>query len=92
MTEQQTRVLSCLLEGMSGKEIGRALGITESTVKVHLQGVYKTAGSNRLPDLVKLALACRALWADHPLVRAFEGQVVTETRSVRLGIAQSKGA
>lgn len=45
LTPQQRRVLNLLVSGRSNKEIARALGIEEITVKVHLQRVYRTLGA-----------------------------------------------
>jgi DNA-binding NarL/FixJ family response regulator len=42
LTERQRHVLDELLHGKSSKEIGRALDITESTVKIHLAALYRT--------------------------------------------------
>jgi DNA-binding NarL/FixJ family response regulator len=44
LTPQQRRVLDLLVDGRSNKEIARALGIEEITVKVHLRGVFRTLG------------------------------------------------
>ena len=70
MTAQQIRVLSLHLAGLRAKEIGKTLGISDQTVKVHLQAVYKKAGSNRIPDLATFAVKERAITARHPLVLA----------------------
>lgn len=44
LTERQRHVLEEMLQGKSSKEIGRALDITESTVKIHLAALYRTLG------------------------------------------------
>ncbi|MFV8824619.1 two-component system response regulator NarL [Thauera sp. WH-2] len=55
LTEQETRILEKIATGLSNKEIGRELDITEGTVKVHVKHILR-----------KLALRSRveaAVWA-----------------------------
>ena len=40
--ERQLEVLRLLSEGLSNKEIGRALGLSDKTVKAHVTSVFKT--------------------------------------------------
>jgi DNA-binding NarL/FixJ family response regulator len=44
LTVRQKDVLGQLLKGQSSKEIARALGIAEGTVKIHLAAIYRAAG------------------------------------------------
>jgi DNA-binding NarL/FixJ family response regulator len=44
LSERQRDVLRLLLAGHSNKLIGRALGLTDATVKTHLQLVYRKLG------------------------------------------------
>ena len=44
LTERQRHVLDELMLGKSSKEIGRALDITENTVKIHLAALYRVLG------------------------------------------------
>jgi DNA-binding NarL/FixJ family response regulator len=44
LTPRQRDVLRCIREGKSNKEIARMLGLTESTVKVHTNALYRTLG------------------------------------------------
>src|SRR5574340_876736 len=56
LTEQESRVLSHLVDGKSNKLIARDMGIAEGTVKVHIKHLLK-----------KLNLRSRveaAVWAD----------------------------
>jgi DNA-binding NarL/FixJ family response regulator len=41
LTGRQTEVLRLLCEGRSNKEIGRTLGLSQKTVKVHVTGIFK---------------------------------------------------
>lgn len=43
-TSRETEIAGLVCRGMSNKEIGVALGITERTVKDHLTHVYKKLG------------------------------------------------
>jgi DNA-binding NarL/FixJ family response regulator len=53
MTNRQMEVIEKLAEGLTNKDIGSRLGITESTVKAYVQTIYqRTRCANRM----KLAL------------------------------------
>lgn len=41
LSPQQTRVLACLLRGMSNKHIARELGLAEGTIKTHTTAVFR---------------------------------------------------
>ncbi|MGD9710327.1 MAG: two-component system response regulator NarL [Halothiobacillaceae bacterium] len=41
LTEQQTRILQKIAEGLSNKQIGRELDIAEGTVKVHVKHILR---------------------------------------------------
>lgn len=48
LTDREVQILSCLARGASNKQIARDLGITDTTVKVHLRMIFKKLGvSNR---------------------------------------------
>ena len=48
LTEREQQILACLARGASNKQIARDLGITDTTVKVHLRMIFKKLGvSNR---------------------------------------------
>ncbi len=48
MSDRETEILACLVNGHSNKAIANQLQITEGTVKVHLKGVLKKIhASNR---------------------------------------------
>ena len=42
LTERQREVLRLLSKGLSNKEIGRALGLSDKTVKAHITTIFKT--------------------------------------------------
>jgi DNA-binding NarL/FixJ family response regulator len=44
LTAREREVLGCVGRGLSNKAIGRALGISEKTVKAHLTSVFATIG------------------------------------------------
>ena len=41
VSRQEHRVLSYVAEGYNNKQIGRALGLSESTVKFHLRNLFR---------------------------------------------------
>lgn len=48
LTDRELQILGCLARGASNKHIARDLGITDTTVKVHLRMIFKKLGvSNR---------------------------------------------
>lgn len=53
LTEREHAVLGQLLEGKTNKDIARALDISEQTVKIHLQHVYRKLGVHRRMDLLR---------------------------------------
>jgi DNA-binding NarL/FixJ family response regulator len=44
LTPRQSEVLRLLIDGQSNKQIGRELGLSESTVKSHLASIYERLG------------------------------------------------
>lgn len=46
LNERQLRILSCLLEGLSNKDIALRLDLCERTIKLHLTKIYHTLGVN----------------------------------------------
>ena len=55
LTSRQRQIVSMLESGSSNKEIARALGLDEGTVKVHLHSIYQRIGvSNRRQLAAKL--------------------------------------
>ncbi|MEE8123887.1 MAG: response regulator transcription factor [Alphaproteobacteria bacterium] len=56
LTEREAEVLERLLDGLTNKEIGRALDIQEVTVKLHLRSVYRKLGVKNRAQAVGRAL------------------------------------
>jgi DNA-binding NarL/FixJ family response regulator len=52
LTGRQLEVVRLLAKGQSNKEIARALGITEGTVKVHLLSVFRVLGVRNRTEAV----------------------------------------
>lgn len=46
LTARQQEIAKLLFQGLSNKEIGRALNIAHGTVKVHLYDMYQRYGVN----------------------------------------------
>jgi DNA-binding NarL/FixJ family response regulator len=63
-TERQYAVLVCLCQGDPNKVIGRKLGMTETTVKVHVREIMRKLGvSNR----TQVAIAASHVCSDSPI-------------------------
>ena len=54
LTPAEVRVLMAIVEIGGVPEVAPVLGISETTVKTHLQHLYEKTGTNRQADLVKL--------------------------------------
>jgi DNA-binding NarL/FixJ family response regulator len=55
-TERETQVLQGVFEGLSNKEIGARLNISESSVKAGLQQLFQKTGVRTRSQLVRIAL------------------------------------
>jgi two-component system nitrate/nitrite response regulator NarL len=55
-TERETQVLQGVFEGLSNKEIGARLHISESSVKAALQQLFRKTGVRTRSQLVRIAL------------------------------------
>jgi two-component system nitrate/nitrite response regulator NarL len=63
LSHQETRVLGCLVSGMSNSDIATALGISLKTVKFHLTNIFAKTGTK---SRVQLALMARDLAGGQP--------------------------
>jgi DNA-binding CsgD family transcriptional regulator len=57
LTPSELRVLAALSEVGGVPAVAEVVGISQATVKTHLQGLFAKTGTNRQTDLVKLAAA-----------------------------------
>lgn len=56
LTERQAQVLSLMVRGLSNRDIGAQLGLSEGTVKIHATAVFKVLGvTSRTQALVSVA-------------------------------------
>ncbi len=55
LTRRQSEILALVTEGRCNKEIARALGLAEGTVKIHLTRVFKTLGVRSRAQAMALA-------------------------------------
>jgi len=66
LTPQQLRVLHMLCAGLSNKQIGMQLGVTEATVKAHMRAIMeKFSADNR----TQVVVSAQRLGLDQPAVR-----------------------
>lgn len=72
LSTRETEILSCLVNGLSNKEIANRLDITEGTVKVHLKGILKKIHVHNRTQA--------AIWA---VQNGIIADVTTETVQVR---------
>ena len=59
MTSREREIALLVAKGMSNKEIGRKLSVSEGTVKIHLHNIYQKLGVSNRTSLAALALAHR---------------------------------
>lgn len=57
LTERQAAVLACVAAGQSNKVVARTLGISERTIKYHLEGAFLRLGVANRAEAVVSALA-----------------------------------
>ena len=56
LTGRERDVLTHLVDGLSNKEIGRALGISPRTVEIHRANMMAKLGANSSPDAVRIGI------------------------------------
>ena len=56
LTSREREIVLTLAEGLSNKDVGRKLNLSEGTVKVHLHNIYSKLGVKNRTALVVLAL------------------------------------
>jgi DNA-binding CsgD family transcriptional regulator len=57
LTPRESQILTLTATGMTKREVGQQLYITEPTVKTHLAHTYKVLGAHNAAHAVALALA-----------------------------------
>ncbi len=57
LTERQAKVLACVAAGQSNKQVARSLGISERTIKYHLEGIFLRLEVANRAEAVMTALA-----------------------------------
>ena len=57
LTSREKEIVFALAEGLSNKDVGRRLGLSEGTVKVHLHNIYSKLGVKNRTALAVLAHA-----------------------------------
>jgi len=66
LTPQQLRVVHMLCAGLSNKQIGVRLGVTEATVKAHMRAIMEKFGADNRTQVV---VSAQRLGIDQPAVR-----------------------
>jgi len=56
LTEREQQVLRGIFEGLSNKEIGAQLGVTDGAIKATLQQLFQKTGVRTRSQLVRIAL------------------------------------
>ena len=62
LTEREEAVLQALCEGLSDKQIGRRLWITDQTVRFHLKNVFRKLGAPNRAEAVRQAHERGLFW------------------------------
>ena len=55
LTSREREIVFALAEGLSNKDVGRRLNLSEGTVKVHLHNIYSKLGVKNRTALAMLA-------------------------------------
>ena len=66
LTNREQEIVFALAEGLSNKDIGRKLNLSEGTVKVHLHNIYTKLGAKNRTALAVLAFTELALMRTLP--------------------------
>ena len=57
LTDRERQIMRLVSEGLSNKEIGRRLNITDGTIKVHLHNIFQKLAINNRTVLAALAIS-----------------------------------
>jgi len=61
LTERERQIMHLVSEGLSNKEIGRRLNVTDGTIKVHLHHIFEKLQISNRTSLAALAISRREL-------------------------------
>lgn len=53
LTEREMDIIRCVAKGLTNKEIGKEIGISDKTVKAHLSNIYQKLNIHRRINLLK---------------------------------------
>lgn len=72
LSRRERQVLTALIEGLSNKQIGQALGISPRTVEIHRSHMMAKLNARSVADAVRMALYAGLDddWGDRPLDQA----------------------
>ena len=59
LTSRERQVMTLVSQGLSNKEIGNTLHLTEGTIKIHLHNIYEKLGIRNRTELTAVAIAHR---------------------------------
>ena len=65
LTRREIEVMLRVSDGLSNKEVGSQLNISEGTVKIHLHSIYHKVGISNRTSLANFAIAYRDRLAEH---------------------------
>lgn len=65
LTRREIEVMLRVSDGLSNKEVGSQLNISEGTVKIHLHSIYQKVGVGNRTSLANFAIAYRDRRAEH---------------------------
>jgi len=57
LTDRERQIMGLVSEGLSNKEIGRRLNLTDGTIKVHLHNIFQKLEINNRTVLAALAIS-----------------------------------
>ncbi|WP_441517867.1 helix-turn-helix domain-containing protein [Bradyrhizobium sp. 2TAF24] len=57
LTERERQIMGLVSEGLSNKEIGRRLNVTDGTIKVHLHHIFQKLDISNRTSLAALAVS-----------------------------------
>jgi DNA-binding CsgD family transcriptional regulator len=70
LTDAELRVIRALADGLTSRQVARALGLGLETVKTHLRRIFQKTGATRQADIIALisraAGPAEAVTPDHP--------------------------